>query len=106
MTSQTLEQPKTIASAALCVAKPDLRAMPPAANQRIPGGSAQQLEAARDIDVRANQGAGLLTRTVRLLKPGAFRLGLSGPGRLWYRDSTRLNAKERAVLDAQLQGIW
>ena len=35
-----------------------------------------------------------------------FQLGISGPGRLWYKDSERLSAKDKSLLDEELLGTF
>ena len=39
-----------------------------------------------------------------MLKDASFQLGLSGPGKLWYKESQVLNAKDKAVLNQALHG--
>ncbi len=106
MTTTTLEKPKTNSSAAPRLANTALRTAPSSSSRVGIGGSAYQQKPLHDIEVRVKQGTGLFSRSVRLIKDGAFQLGFSAPGRLWYRDSTRLNAKEKTVLDARLRWIW
>ena len=48
---------------------------------------------------------GLLSRPFYLLKDASFQLGLSGPGKLWYKESQVLNAKDKAVLNQALHGF-
>lgn len=48
---------------------------------------------------------GLLSRSFHMLRDASFQIGLSHPGKLWYRESQFLNAKEKAVLDAALHGF-
>ena len=48
---------------------------------------------------------GLLSRPFYLLRDASFQLGFSLPGKLWYRESQLLNAKDKAVLDAALHGF-
>ena len=105
MTTETLKQTKTNSSAAPRLVNTALQTAPGSVNQVITAGSACQQEPAHDIAVAVKQGSGLLSRSVRLIKDGAFQLGLSAPGRLWYRDSTHLNVKEKAILDAHLHGF-
>ena len=50
--------------------------------------------------------AGLLSRTARGFGDVFFQLGISGPGRRWYKDSRCLSAKDKAVLDEELLGIF
>ena len=93
MTTETSKQPKTNSSAAPRLVNTAIQTAPSSVNQTN-----------RDIAVAVKQGTGLLSRSVRLIKDGAFQLGLSAPGRLWYRDSAHLNVKEKAILDAQFLG--
>ncbi len=106
MTTTTLEKPQTNSSTAPRSANPALRTASSSASRVITAGSPRQQERADDPEILGKQGTSLLSRSVRALKDGAFQLGFSAPGKLWYRDSTRLNAKEKALFDAQLQGIW
>jgi len=48
---------------------------------------------------------GPLSRPFYLLRDASFQLGLSGPGKLWYKESQDLNAKDKAVLDIALHGF-
>ena len=48
---------------------------------------------------------GLLNRQFHLLRDTSFQLGLSLPGKLWYRESQNPNAKDKAVLDAAMNGF-
>ena len=48
---------------------------------------------------------GLLNRQFHLLRDTSFQLGLSLPGKLWYRESQNPNAKDKAVLDAAMHGF-
>ena len=48
---------------------------------------------------------GLLNRQFHVLRDTSFQLGLSLPGKLWYRESQNLSAKDKAVLDAAMHGF-
>ena len=48
---------------------------------------------------------GRLARSFHMLKIASFQAGLSLPGEVWHRESQALNAKEKAVLGADLQGF-
>ncbi|PKB73328.1 MAG: hypothetical protein BZY75_02500 [SAR202 cluster bacterium Io17-Chloro-G7] len=48
---------------------------------------------------------GLLGRSFHMLRDASFQVGLSLPGKLWYKESKDLNAKQRAVMDAEMQGF-
>lgn len=50
--------------------------------------------------------AGLARRLAIRIADLAFQLGISGSGRLWYRHSQAVSAKEKAVLDGQMLGVW
>ena len=49
---------------------------------------------------------GLIRGWARALSDVSFQLGISFPGRLWYRDSRQLSAKEKAELDIRMHGIF
>ncbi len=48
---------------------------------------------------------GLLDRSFHMLRDVSFQVGLSQPGKLWYKESKDLNAKQKAVMDAAMQGF-
>ena len=49
---------------------------------------------------------GLIRGWARALGDVSFQLGISSPGRRWYRQSLRLSAKEKAELDIRMHGIF
>lgn len=49
---------------------------------------------------------GLFGKSFHMLRDASFQIGLSHPGKLWYRDSPALNAKEKATMDAALLGLF
>ena len=48
---------------------------------------------------------GILGRSLNAIKSGAFQLGLSAPGRLWYRNSAILSDREKAWLDGEINRV-
>ena len=102
MTTTTLEKPQTNSSGAPQLSIP----APCSVNQVIRGGSNYQQEPAHNIEVGVKQVSGWLSRPVRWLKDGAFQLGLTAPGRLWYRNSAWLTIKGRPELDAYRHGYF
>ncbi len=48
---------------------------------------------------------GLLGRSFHMLRDASFQVGLSLPGKLWYRESRVLNARDKAAMDAAMQGF-
>ena len=106
MTTSTLEKAKETSSAGERLAGSSPQTAPPHVKQIIGGDSAHLQESGYAIEVGVKQGTGVVSRSVRTLKVGAFQLGLSAPSMLWFRDSTRLNVKEKVLLDAQLYGYF
>ena len=62
--------------------------------------------AVRSAGAGKTRKGGLIRGWARALSDVSFQLGLGGPARLWYRDSQRLSAKEKAELDIRLRGIF
>ena len=48
---------------------------------------------------------GLFGKSFHMLRDASFQIGLSLPGKLWYRESNVLNAREKATMDAALLGL-
>ena len=108
MTNATLE-PTTLRSSAPTEAPTKVAGMAPRPAAPDAGNGRINLDrrATREItQPTAIQGKkrNLLSRPFYLLKDVSFQLGLSGPGKLWYKESQVLNAKDKAVLNQQLHG--
>ena len=109
MTNATLE-PATFQSSAPAEAPTDVAEMPrrPAAPDTGIGRLDVDRRAKREITQPTpiqGKKRNLLTRSFYLLKDASFQLGLSGPGKLWYKESQVLNAKDKAVLNQALHGF-
>lgn len=87
------------------VSEPALQAAAPGAGVGLadPEVAAQE-KIAPSVSVPGTK-RGLLNKPFGLLKGASFQFGLSLPGKLWYRESQAINAKDKAVLDAALQGF-
>ena len=108
MTNATLE-PTTIESPALSRAATkvaDIAPRPAAPDTGTGRMSLNGLPQRKITQLTSIQGEnrGLLSRPFYLLKDDSFQLGLSGPGKLWYKESQVLNAKDKAVLNQALHG--
>ena len=57
-------------------------------------------------DVGSTRKGGLIRRSARALGEVSFQLGISYPGRLWYRESRQLSAKEKSESDARMMGFF
>ena len=109
MTNATLE-PTTIESPALSRAATKVADIAPRPATPDTGTGRTGLDGRTQRKITQStqiQGAkrGLLSRPFYLLKDASFQLGLSGPGKLWYKESQVLNAKDKAVLNQALHGF-
>lgn len=48
---------------------------------------------------------GLFGRSFQALRAASFQVGLSLPGKFWYRESRNLNAREMSAMDAVMRGF-
>ena len=48
---------------------------------------------------------GLFGKPFHMLRDASFQIGLSLPGKLWYRESPALDAREKATMDILMQGF-
>lgn len=109
MTNATLE-PTTFESSALAEASSKVADVAP--GPAVPGPGIGRInldglpkrEATQSTAIQGRR-PGLLSRSFHMLRDASFQVGLSLPGKLWYRESKTLNAKDKAVLDATMQGF-
>lgn len=54
---------------------------------------------------KQGQEPGLLGRSINLLRNASFGVGLTLPGKLWYRESPVLNVRDKAAMDTVMRGF-
>ena len=92
------EAPTKAAKAAPLIAAPDT------GNGRMNPNGLSKRESTKSIAIQGRR-RGPLGRSFRALRDASFQIGLSAPGKRWYRESKDLNAKDKAVLDAAMHGF-